>query len=70
MTINNQQLKTEVEKLKKQIKAADEGEGFPRPVTNHLNSYIIEARRCCVIPLNIKGAAAAGQFWFAPGQKR
>lgn len=29
MTTNNQQLKLEVEKLKKQVKAADEGEGFP-----------------------------------------
>lgn len=28
MTNNNQQLKLEVEKLKNQVKAADEGEGF------------------------------------------
>lgn len=74
MTINNQQLKTEVEKLKKQVKAADEGEGFPITVTHHLNCYIQEAGRGeggCVIPLNIKGAPApTEQLWLAPGQKR
>lgn len=36
MITNNQQLKLEVEKLKKQVKAADEGEGLPH---HHLKSY-------------------------------
>lgn len=32
MTTNNQQLKLEVEKLKNQVKAADEGEGVPEVI--------------------------------------
>lgn len=29
MAADNEQLKSEAEKLKKQVRAADEGEGFP-----------------------------------------
>lgn len=69
MTINNQQLTLEVEKLKNQVKAADEGEGFPH--RSHVTwSHIFQKRGTVLWLRNMnRTPAAAESFLFSPRQK-